>query len=265
VKISKLTPILLSVSMLSSATYAATTAASTPSVTPAQRAQIESVVHDYLVQKPEVIVEAIQVLQQRQMQQTKQVVQQTQQTASSFANALFHANGDPVVGNANGSITLVEFFDYQCPHCIEVDGIMTSLISSNPNLRVVFKDFPIRGPASVFAAKASLAANMQGKYMVLHHALMQATQPLTNDMILSLAKANGLDMTKLQKDINSSAVDNQIQANMKLAQDLKLFGTPAFFVGSTDLNKDKSAGSITYVPGAVDQKQLQDLINKVNS
>src|SRR5579871_5024884 len=91
--------------------YAADAAAS---VSPAEKAKIEAVVHDYLIQKPEVLVEALQILQKRQYEEAEATVKKTQQTAGQFAPALFHGANDPIAGNPNGQITVAEFFDYQC-------------------------------------------------------------------------------------------------------------------------------------------------------
>ena len=237
--------------------YAANTAA--PSVSPAERAKIESVVHDYLLQNPQVIVQVLQVLQRKQFEQAEQTVKKTQQTAGQFATPLFHQANDPVAGNASGKISIVEFFDYQCPHCVDMAPVISAIIKANPDVRVVYKEFPIRGPVSEFASRAALAANMQGKYIEFSHAVLTAPQPLTQDTILDLAKKSGLDVDKLKTDMNSEAVTKQIQANTKLAQDLKLFGTPAFFIGKTN-----SSTSINYVPGQMDQKQLQTAIDSAS-
>lgn len=241
-------------------TPAATTATgNATNVSAAERSKIESVVHQYLLSKPEVLVEALQILQQRQMEEAKQTVKQTQQVASSFAAPLFHQSTDPVAGNPNGKVTIVEFFDYQCPHCVDMAPVMDAIIKANPNVRVVYKDFPIRGPMSEAAARAALAANLQGKYAALSHALLNSKEPLSKDVILKLAKENGLDVTKLQKDMNSPEIDKQLKATMQLAQDLKLFGTPALFIANTD-----KSGTINYVPGQADQGQLQVFIDQAN-
>jgi protein-disulfide isomerase len=232
--------------------------AATPSVnvSPAERAKIQSVVHDYLLQNPQVIVEVLQVLQRKQFEQAEQTVKKTQQTAGQFATPLFHQANDPIAGNVQGKVSIVEFFDYQCPHCVDMAPVMTAIIKANPDVRIVYKEFPIRGPISEFASRAALAANMQGKYVQFSHALLTATPPLTQDGIMSLAKSAGLDVDKLKTDMNSDTVTKQLQANTKLAQDLKLFGTPAFFIGKTD-----GSTNISYVPGQMDQKQLQAAID----
>lgn len=228
------------------------------SVSPAERAKIEAVVHDYILSKPEVIVEALQLMQRKQYEQAEQTVKKTQQAAASFAKSLFNQTNDPVAGNVNGKITVVEFFDYQCPHCIDMAPVISDIIKNNPDVRIVFKEFPIRGPMSEVAARAAIAANMQGKYYEFSHNLLIVNKPLTQDVILGVAKQSGLDVDKLQKDMNSDAVSKQLQQNMKLAQDLKLFGTPAFFIGKTN-----DATKVTYVPGQMDQKQLQAEIDKI--
>jgi protein-disulfide isomerase len=257
--------IMLATGMLAIATqsFAATNNSSNNvSISPAERAKIEEVVHQYLLSKPEVLVEAMQVLQRKQFEQTQQTVKQTQQTAGSFAKALFHQDKDPVSGNPNGKVTVVEFFDYQCPHCIDMAPVLTAVIKANPDLRVVYKEFPIRGPISDFAARAALAANLQGKYVELSHAILNAPQPLTQDAIIAIAnKIPSLNVDKLQKDMESQGIKDQVKETVKLAQDLKLFGTPAIFVGKTNA---KGKETINYVPGQVDQKQLQNLIDQAN-
>lgn len=228
-------------------------------MSPAERAKIEAVVHDYLLQKPEVLVEALQTLQRKQYEQAAQTVKKTQESVAQFSAPLFHQANDPVAGNASGNITVVEFFDYQCPHCVDMAPVISAIIKSNPNVRVVFKEFPIRGPVSDFAARAALAANKQGKYYDFSHAVLSAKPPLTQDAILVIAKNSGLDVEKLKKDMDDQSVRDQIKANIKLAQDLKLFGTPAFFIGKTDA---KDSANIAYVPGQMDQTQLQGSIDK---
>lgn len=230
------------------------------SVSPEEKAKIESVVHQYLLQKPEVLIESLQNFQKKQYEQAEKTVQQTQQDAPKYTQALFHSEGDPIGGNPKGTVTVVEFFDYQCPHCSDMLPTMDAVLKSNPNLRVVYKDWPIRGPASEIAARAAIAANKQGKYFVFNHALLKTQPPLSQEKILKVAKTVGLDMKQLQKDMEDSSTQAQVKANMKLAQDLKLFGTPAFFFAPTDA-KDGSA--VTYIPGQMNQVQMQDVIKKV--
>lgn len=240
-------------------TLTATLAFAQDNVSPAERAKIESVVHDYLLKKPEVVVAALQEMQKKQYEQAEKTVKDTQQIAYQFAPRLFHQANDPIMGNANGKITVVEFFDYQCPHCVDMAPVTAAIVKANPDVRVVYKEFPIRGPVSEFAAKVALAANKQGKYNEVSHAILTATPPLNQEAILELAKQAGANLDQIKKDMNDKSIEEQLKANIKLAQDLKLFGTPAFFIGKTDASKQ---GSIVYIPGQMDEKQMQDAINK---
>lgn len=239
--------------------YAANTNNTANTISPAERAKIEQVVQEYILQKPEIIVQAVQKLQQKQYEEAEQTVKKTQQIASGFSKALFHQANDPIAGNSKGKITIVEFFDYQCQHCIDMAPVIAETIKANPDVRIVYKDFPIRGPVSEFAARAALAANKQGKYYDFSHALLTTNKPLTQDLVLQIAKEKGLNIEKLKKDMNDKSVNDVLQSNMKLAKDLKLFGTPAFFIGKTDAN-----GEINYIPGQINQKPLQDLIDKTS-
>lgn len=224
------------------------------------KTQIEAVVHDYLKKNPEVILEAIQALQRKQFEQTAQTMKKTQENLVKYTSPLFHQANDPLAGNPNGKVTIVEFFDYQCAHCVDMGPVMETLIKSNPNVRVVYKEFPIRGPISEFAARAALAANKQGKYVQFNHALMTSTkQPLTEEIILELAKNNGLNVDQLKKDMKDSSIDAQLKANLKLGQDMHLFGTPAFVIGKTDASSSKD---LNYIPGQMNLAQLEDVIKK---
>ncbi|MBA3662437.1 MAG: DsbA family protein [Gammaproteobacteria bacterium] len=247
-------------STLAATSFAANTPASAQvSVTPAERAKIETVVQQYLMQKPEVIIEAVQNFQRKQYEQAELTVKKTQQTASTFAAPLFRQDLDPIAGNPKGKVTIVEFFDYQCTHCVDMAPVVDAIIKANPDVRFVFKEFPIRGPLSDFAARAALAANKQGKYYQFSHALLGSNKPLTQELVYEVAQASGVDVDQMKKDMNNIETNNQLKKNMKLGQDLQLFGTPAFFIGKTDMS---ASGSINYVPGRMDQAQLQEAIDK---
>lgn len=236
-------------------------AANTLQISPQERAKIEEVVHQYLINKPEVLMEAIQALQNKQVDQAEKTIKATQKVASSFATPLFHQNKDPIAGNPNGKVTIVEFFDYQCPHCNQMPPVMDAIIKANPDVRIVYKEFPIRGPVSQFAAKAALAAHLQGKYGVFSHALLTAAakEALTEDGILKIAQQSGLNVAQLTKDMHSATIADQLQTIIKLGQDLKLFGTPAFFIANTATT---NPGNINYVPGQMNQQQMQAAIDQ---
>lgn len=177
-------------------------------------------------------------------------------------DALFHRSNDPVVGNPTGSVTVVEFFDYQCSHCSNMAPVISAIIKANPNVRFIFKDYPIRGALSQFAARAAVAANYQGKYFEFNHALLSTNKSLSQESILDIAKSVGLDIEKMKKDMKSKKVTSQLNENINLARDLKISGTPSFYVGKTNA---KSQREINYVLGEMSATELQDAINKINS
>lgn len=223
--------------------------------------QIQNVVHDYLVQNPQVLVEASQALQMQEMAQ----VQKTAQGAiPKYASQIFADTASPVIGNKEAKVTLVEFFDYQCPHCKEVSPMIEKIISSNPNLRVVLKELPIFGGTSGSAARAALAAYKQdaAKFTKFHNALMSAQNPLTDDKIMSIASSAGLDVNQLKNDMNNPAVQKEIDANFKLAQNLSIMGTPTFIIGHWE---NSAVSKSTFIPGGTTQDVLETAIKKASS
>lgn len=224
--------------------------------------QIENTVHQFLIKKPEVVVEALQAYQQKQMESMQQLFKQTQKLAPQYADVLFHQPGDPMGGNVEGKITLVEFSDYQCTHCIEVAAVIDTIIKANPHVRVVVKEFPIRGPVSEQAARAALAAAKQNKYWAFREALFKVGATIAEEKIYETASAIGLNVEQLKKDMEDKAIYQAIQANQKLAMTLKLVGTPAFFIAKSEVKNGASSDAINYVPGIISQQQLQTLLDK---
>jgi protein-disulfide isomerase len=182
-------------------------------------------------------------------------------TQAAGLNNLLRNPADPVIGNPKGKVTVVEFFDYQCSHCVTMARVMAEAVKSNPNLRVVYKEFPIRGPASQLAAQAALAANLQGKYAKFSHALFSARQPFSESTIYSVAASVGLDMKQLKHDMHDKAVTQQLTDNFKLAQHMRLTGTPAFFVGPTDAENEKH---VSFILGEMSPRELQAAISKAS-
>ncbi len=185
--------------------------------------------------------------------------QNMQDQIPALSQSLFHDAQSPVGGNLQGSVTLVEFFDYQCPHCREVAPTVMALRAANPNLRIVYKDWPIFGGSSTYAAKVGMAIAKQGKYEAFHDAVMEANLPLTNDAVLSIARSLGADMTRLQQDMANPAIDSELKATVQLAKQLQLIGTPAFIIAKTQ-NSDKETSFL--VPGPASQSTLQQMISQ---
>lgn len=226
------------------------------SLTNAQIKQIQKVIHDYLVQNPQVLVEASQAYQDQELAKAKT---KTQQAVTKNKVALFNSPGSPTVGNLNGDISVVEFLDYQCTHCREMSSVVDNLLKGDNKLRIVIKQLPIFGGSSKYAAQASIASIKQGqaKYLAFHKALLEIAPPLTDGKVLEAAKKAGINVAQLQNDIKNKAVEDQINANFKLAQELGLLGTPAFIVGN------RSGTHIEYIPGAVTVDSLKQTISKV--
>lgn len=215
---------------------------------------IQQIVHDYIVKNPQVLIEASQTLQKQQMEQMQKAAESA---IKANAKQLFNAKGKPVAGNKDGKIVMIEFFDYQCPHCKDMASAVEGLIKANPDLKVIFAEFPIFGAVSKYAADAAIASVNQGKYYPFHNALLATEDRLTNKKVIEIAKSVGINVAKLRGDMKAKAITNQIKDNFDLAGKIKLMGTPAFAI--INLNNQK----VSFVPGQTDQKGLQDAVNQV--
>jgi protein-disulfide isomerase len=216
-----------------------------------QKQAIGEIVKDYLVKNPEVLTEVIAELEKRQAE-AQQVAQAgaVQETKQSLLNA----SHSYVVGNPSGDITLVEFFDYNCGYCKKALSDVQTLMKSDPKLRVVLKDFPVLGPDSVEASRVALAVKnqLQGQKLFDYHVkVMDSRGRVNGERAMAVAKDMGVDMARLQKDVESPEVRNALQENMALGDKLSLTGTPAFIVGET------------VIPGAVGLDPLKQLVNNV--
>ena len=209
--------------------------------------EFEQRVRAYLLEHPEVIAEALQRLELRE-----------QAAQASAAKSVLKARADeilrdpnsPVGGNALGDVTLVEFFDYNCPYCRRVAPDVVKAEANDPKLRIVYKEFPILGPDSIFAAKAALAAHRQGKYAALHKALMETKGKVAEKTVLDAAAQLGLDMERLKADMADPAIQAHIDHNLALARALNINGTPSFVIGEQ------------IVPGAAELATLERLIRE---
>ncbi|AXC51146.1 DsbA family protein [Paracoccus suum] len=137
----------------------------------------------------------------------------------------------PVLGNPNGDVTLTEFFDYNCPFCRKMVGPMHSLIVEDKNLRVVLREWPVFGEDSEFAARASLASLQQGKYWQYHTALFRTKGRVTEKATMQVARDIGLDIARLERDMDSEQVERHITSSHMLGEHMGLVGTPSFIAG----------------------------------
>jgi len=217
---------------------------------PLDKEAVREIVREYLLEQPEIIEEAIRELQARQQADR---MARTRDALAANRTALVDHPMSPVSGNPDGDVTLVEFFDYQCGYCKRSLGTVVELIESDPELRIVWKDFPVLGEVSTFAALASMAAQKQGLYLEFHKALMGASGRLTEESVMETASRVGLDVERLQQDMADPEIVAYLQDTQRLAEELGIGGTPAFVIGNT------------LVPGAVDGATLRRLIGEARS
>lgn len=211
-----------------------------------QRQQVEAIIHDYLLQHPDVLIAALRVAEDRLHHQDDA---KASKAVAQYHREVFDDAATPVGGNPRGDVSVVEFFDYRCPYCKQVEPSLESMLKQDSRLRLVYKEFPILGPVSVTASRAALAARRQGKYDAFHAAMMQARGNITDDTVYQVAGSVGLDVDKLKRDMASPDIAQELQANLKLADALGIHGTPAFIIG------DK------VVPGALDLDALKTMVS----
>jgi protein-disulfide isomerase len=206
-----------------------------------QKAEIEAIIKDYLLQKPEILREAIGVLEAREKAAEAKA---REKVISDPSGALFGAANQAVVGNPRGKITLIEFFDYNCGYCKRALSDLARLMKDNPDLRVVLRDFPILSPGSIEAAKISNAflRQFQGeKFWEFHQKLLSLRGPVGKAEALAVAKGLGADMDKLAKDAAAPGLTTGIEESAKLAKSLQVTGTPTFVIG-----EDVVVGAVGY-------------------
>ena len=200
----------------------------TGSISGDQKTAIEKIVHQYLVNNPQILIEMEQKF--REDQAKKQAAAQ-QKAIVDNAETIFRSKTSFVAGNPKGKVTVVEFFDYNCGFCQRAFRDIQRLLKSDKDVRFVFKEMPVLGPPSVDAARAAIAAKKQGKYFEMHRALFETPGPNTKEKALRVAKDLGLDVEKLKKDMQSKDVEKEIQEVLELANKLGIQGTPHFLIG----------------------------------
>lgn len=229
---------------LAVATVAHPSSAPAQTLTGEERAAIEDVVRNYILENPEIIVQALDILQQRE---EMAAAERQRQVIAERADQVFDG-GSPFIGNPDGDVVLVEFFDYNCGYCKRMLDPVNQLVEDDSDLKIVMKEFPILADSSMTSARAALAAREQGLYEEYHNALMAHRGELSDEVIFGLAEDVGLDVGQLRKDMESEAVAREISANMELARALGVRGTPAFVIGGE------------LIPGAVGYEALRQAI-----
>jgi protein-disulfide isomerase len=223
---------LLVPALLALALCSAPPAASAQSFSDVQRGDIETIVRNYLLAHPEVLEEAMTELSKRQA-----VAETEKHEASVAKNAetIFNSPRGVVLGNKEGDVTFVEFFDYNCGYCKRAMADMLDLMKADPKLKVVLKEFPVLSQGSVEAAQVAVAVRMQDasgkKYLDFHQKLLGGRGPADKARAMAAAKEAGLDTGRIERDLASPEVRATIEENFKLAEAMGMNGTPSYVIG----------------------------------
>ena len=206
---------------------------------------IEGVVERYLLENPQTLERALDKMQKWQAEQ-KDV--RARAAIERNQDGLLNNKMSPTTGNPDATVTIVEFFDYQCGYCKRVWPMMKNLAKDRNDLRIVWKEFPILGPNSVTAAHAAMAVDKQGLYKEMHQALMENEEELSYERVETLAAQIGADTERMRHDMKNDGIGNYIKETRILAQEIGISGTPAFVIGKK------------FIGGAIGKKQMEEII-----
>ncbi|MES2667817.1 MAG: DsbA family protein [Pseudomonadota bacterium] len=208
-------------------------------------ARVKELVAETLRENPELVLEAMQALEARQAEAQAAAAMTT---LKEERDTLERDPNAPVLGNPEGDVTIVEFFDYNCPYCKRAMPEIKALLAEDTKVRLVLREWPILSEGSAFAARAALAARQQGKYAEMHDALMTMRGKVEADTVLRIAGEIGLDVEKLKTDMKSPEVEEHIATSMRMAEALGFNGTPSFVIGDQ------------LIPGFVEKPQLVEAV-----
>lgn len=212
--------------------------------------EIKQLALQAILENPQIVMDAVAALQARDAEAAEA---KAQATLGSSRELLERDPNAPVLGNPEGDVTVVEFFDYNCPYCRRAGGEVSKLIDGDSEVRVVYREWPILGEGSVFASRAALAARPQGKYEAMHEAMMGASGRLDETSVMQVAAEVGLDLDRLRADMEAPEVQAHIDTTMQLAQSLGFSGTPSFVIGETR------------APGLIDAEQMQQIVDETRA
>ncbi|AKO99546.1 Disulfide bond formation protein D precursor [Marinovum algicola] len=192
--------------------------------------RIKALVYEAIRENPGIVMEAVRLLEEQQQRDQSAAAAAA---LSGIRDELEQDPNAPVLGNPDGDVTVVEFFDYNCPYCRRAMPQVDALIEQDKNVRLVYREWPILGDGSVFAARAALAAREQGKYEEFHEAMMGMNGRAEEASVLRIAGEVGLDIEQLRRDMQAPEVSEHIETSMELTRALGFTGTPSFVIGDT--------------------------------
>lgn len=211
------------------------------SFSPSQKTEIEAIIYDYLMKKPEVLPEAIATLKKRIKTQA----------LSKNHEGLYSDSYSYIGGNPSGDVTVIEFIDYNCGYCKRALKTVVDAVADDTEIRVIYKEMPILSPASIFAAKAAMASIKQNRYQEFHTALLSTKEKLDEEKIMEIAASVSIDTKKLATDMKDPAYQEGIDKNKTMARELEIRGTPGFIIGDE------------VIQGAISVEDIQGYIQKV--
>src|SRR5258708_3660351 len=205
-------------------------AASPPSradeiVSPAQKSAFEQIIRDYILQHPELVIEALQSAEDKMKAQAEA---NARTAVVAKRQELLEDPTSPVAGNPKGDVTIVEFFDYRCPYCKQVEPALETLLKEDRQLRIVYKELPVLGKDSLYATRVALAARKQRKYERFHGAMMATKGQIDEKVILQVAATAGLDPERLKSDMQAGGIDDFITAQDDTPPSPQNYTDPAF-------------------------------------
>ena len=230
--------------LASALALAAAMPASAQDFSSAQKSAIEKIIKDYLVEHPEVLQDAMAALEKKQQLAE---AEKAKSAIKDHSDAIFNSPFQVTLGNPQGDVTFVEFFDYNCGYCKRAMTDMMTLMDKDPKLKVVLKEFPVLGPGSVEAARVAVAVRMQDKsgkkYLEFHQKLLGGRGQADKARALAVAKEVGLDVARIERDMKSEEATAAINESMKLAEALGINGTPSYVIGKA-ANGDVVVGAV---------------------
>lgn len=221
---------------------------STSDATAAKQA-IEKIVREYLLKNPEVLREAMQALQAKE---EKAKSERMAKNLKALKSEIYSDQDSPTIGNPQGDVSVVVFFDYNCGHCRTTLPNLASLTTTDKSVRIIYKEFPIMSPQSELVARAALAAGRQGKYLEFHKSLLE-TDAVGEEAVKLITEKLNLNSEQLQKDMNDAKIAEVLSRNARLATSLEIAGTPAYIIGDQ------------IIPGAIDTDSLSQIITSTRA
>ncbi|MBY0501724.1 MAG: DsbA family protein [Alphaproteobacteria bacterium] len=216
--------------------------------TAAQSQEIEKIIANYLTKHPEVVMNAFQA---GMAQQQKEAVAKMEKAVAENKDKIFNNPATPIGGNPKGATSLVVFLDPNCGYCKKFHKELETLVSTDKDVKIIYKDIPIMGPASVMTVKAMLAAKEQGKYDQFQKVVFSSDKPLTKKQLLKLASSVDIDTKKLEADMKTKEIQALVDQDLELAKVIGINGTPTLIIGEKKV-----------VPGYVSAEELKKMLQE---